>query len=139
MVNPLREERPPSLRRGVLKGISDQGMAWAARKFIRAGWDCGDVAWAVDHLPSGRQHRFTAEVRFPRPWLVSRLARWLDASGRPVLSRGQQLAAQRDRLLAEQEARRREREVTAGRAAGVDVAARAAELRAIIAGCRTAT
>lgn len=133
VVNPPREARPGSLRRSVLKSISDQGMAWAARKFARAGWSHADVARAVDYLPSGRQHRFSHGVRFPRQWLVSRLSHWLDASGVPLPSRSQRLAVERARLAADQAAMRDERRRAAEAAAEVDVARRVAELRVIVA------
>ena len=120
-----------------LRGLTEGWWAHLTGPFTAAGWTPGDLTWAVDHDPRGRQHRHRlSSVRHPAGWLRWRLARWLDPDGKPLPSRSQQAGAYRTRVLAEQAERRASAERARSRAAGVDVAAHAAELRGILAAVR---
>jgi hypothetical protein len=94
------------LRRAGGKTITEGWCAWLARPFA-ATWSPADLAWAIDHDPAGAQHRWTGKPRHPVGWMRSRLAIWLDAGGKPLPSRSQQLAASRDRIARDRRRTRR--------------------------------
>ena len=110
------------------------------RPFRAAGWTAGDLEWAIDHEPSGRQHPYPVrDIRnipgtggTPPHWALARirhrLALWLDDRGAATASRTQQAAAKHTALLAEQELRRAEKAAAA--AAWTDPAPHAAAIRA---------
>jgi hypothetical protein len=129
--------RPPLLRRGPLRRLTDGWWAHLTRPFAASGWTLADLTWAIDYAPDSGQHRMNpGSVRHPAGWLRWRLSRWLGPDGVPVPSPSQVRKANRERVLAEQAARRQAREAAAREAAKVDVPARAAELRAILAAVR---
>ena len=71
------------LRTGAGKTISKRRGARLAAPFARWGWQPADIAWAIDHSPDGRQHRFDlyagqSAVRNPSGWARWRLALWLE-------------------------------------------------------------
>ena len=121
-----------------LRRVSARMLRSLLRAFWRAGWTVRDVLHALDFMPGGEPRICTDAVRNPAAWVRSRLSRWLGADGLPRRSRSQQLADLDAARQAGQDSLRRERELAAERAAGVDVAARAAELRAIVSGHRRA-
>jgi hypothetical protein len=119
----------------VLRSLSREHVASIIRPFVAAGWAPGDVLGAVDHEPTGRPHGYAREVRHPAGWLRHRLSLWLDGTA-PLPSPSQRRAAERVQVLAEQQARRDERQRARERSTRVDVAQRVAELRAIAAAGR---
>lgn len=104
-----------------LRRMSARAIASVARPFWQANWTTADVIHAIDHrvTTNGRWPYDAAEhvVRM-RDWLAARLADWLDADGRPVLSHSQ-------RSIIESRAARERRRQEAERAAAI----RAAEQR----------
>ena len=101
---PARAGRPPKPRSPLpdrqpcrtwpLRGLSDGWWAHLTGPFTAAGWSSGDLTFAIDHEPGGRQHRQRlASVRHPAGWLRWRLSRWLGPDGAPLLSPSQQRAA----------------------------------------------
>jgi len=119
-------------RSRLLAALSPEHLRHLCRALFTAGWSAADVLHALDHSPAGRQHGYTATVRQAAGWVRWRLSAWLRPDGTPLPSPGQAraAAAARDRLA--QDARRAERRHAAGKAAGVDVAARAAHARALL-------
>jgi hypothetical protein len=117
-------------RAPVLRDLSPRHVRHIARPFFAAGYSPGDILHCVDHEPDGRSHGYVTGVRHPAGWLRHRLSLWLSPAGVPVPSPGQLRAAERERVLAEQSARRRERERAAERP--VDVAAHAARARELL-------
>ena len=117
----------------LLAVLSPEHLRHLCRVLFAAGWSAADVLHALDHSPAGRQYGYTATVRHAAGWVRWRLSAWLRPDGAPLPSPGQAraAAAARDRLT--QDARRAERRRAAGEAAGVDVAARAAHARALLA------
>lgn len=127
---PQHRERP---RSWPLRGITDGWWAHLTRPFIAAGWTHGDLMWAIDHLPDGRQHRHRLDnVRHPVKWLDWRLSHWLDPDRRPGPGRTAQLAAAAAELRAEQAARRRQLEQAEARRSP-DYTGHAARARALLA------
>jgi hypothetical protein len=120
-------------RASVLRSLSREHVGSIIRPFVAAGWLPGDVLHAVNHEPGGRPHGYGREVRYPAGWLRHRLSLWLTGAT-PAVAPSQRRAADRAALLAEQQARRDERQRGAERAAEVDVAARAAAIREVLAG-----
>jgi hypothetical protein len=114
-----------------LRRISTRMLRHLLRPFWQRAWTVSDVLHALDFLPSGEPHASTDRVRDPAAWVRWRLSHWLMTDQSPGPSRSQELAAQGAKLRAEQAARQREHTLAAERAAAVDVARRAAELRAI--------
>src|SRR5262249_29258382 len=100
-----------------LQWLSPQHIRYLARPYFAAGYTPADVLYALDHDPSGRPYGYSAAVRHPAGWAAARLGRWLGPSGEPVPSRSQILARKRSRILAEQEARRRDALAAADQAA----------------------
>ena len=123
-------------RARLLRRLSAEHLRHLAWPFFAAGWTPADLVHAIDHDTRGRQHGYSAGVRSPAGWIRSRLAAWLGPDGTPLPSRSQQLAEARRQVLADQAAHRAARQAAAARAAGVDVAARVAELRAIVSAAR---
>ena len=123
-------------RARLLGRLSAEHLRHLARPFFAAGWTPADLLHALDHDTRGRQHGYSAGVRSPAGWVRSRLAAWLGPDAVPLPSRSQRVAEARRQVLAEQAARRQARQVAAHRAARVDVGARVAELRAIVAAVR---
>jgi hypothetical protein len=118
-----------------LRLLSPEHVRHLARPYFAAGWSASDVLYALDHDHSGRQYGYSAAVRHPPGWARARLSRWLAPDGRPLPSRTQIQAARRQRVLAEQEARRRRDSAAAAQAvdaiaSGLGAAARA-ELAAV--------
>jgi hypothetical protein len=111
----LTAARAMQERARLLQGLSAEHLRHLARPFWRAGWRPADVLHAIDHAPGGRQHGYTAAVRFPAAWIRARLAAWLGPDGTPLPSPSQQRAAAAARARAEAAARRAE---TARLAAG---------------------
>jgi hypothetical protein len=95
-----------ALRTGPGHTLSDRHVSQLARPFTAAGYSARDLAYAVDHDPSGAQHRLSATVRHPAGWLRWRLSRWLGPDGTPLppVTEIRAAAAERDR--AEADARR---------------------------------
>jgi hypothetical protein len=93
------QERLPALRR-----TSTRALRHALRGWFDAGWTCADIAWALDHAPSGPAHTWTTDVRNVDGWLRHRLAAWLvdDAIPSPPSARE---AAVRDAARAAHAAR----------------------------------
>jgi hypothetical protein len=82
-------QRSPVLRRGALAGLTDGWWAHITAPF--AAWTAAELVRAIDHLPSGRQHRTSiANIRHPAGWLRWRLSHWLGPDGTPLPSPGQQ-------------------------------------------------
>jgi hypothetical protein len=119
-----------------LRQLSPEHWRYLARGFTGAGWCAGDVLYALDHGPGGRQHFHTADVRNVAGWARHRLGLWLDDLGTPLPSPSQIRAAGHESVLAEQRGRRQARQEAAERAATVDVAAHAARARAMLAARR---
>lgn len=126
--SPAKPALPPALRKGaVLEKLSEQARAHFWRPFAAAAWTPADFLHAVNHLPSGRQHRRDLhDVIYPAGWLRYRLAPWLDAAGVPVPSRSQRWAAAAAAARAEQARRRGLLEGQAAAAAGPNADWRAA-------------
>ena len=122
----------------LLAVLSPEHLRHLCRVLFAAGWSPADILHALEHAPGGRQYGYTASVRHVPGWVRFRLSAWLGPDGTPLPSRGQRAAAQRAAARAEQESRRRETELGAHRAAGIDVAQRVAELRAIVTSQRQA-
>jgi hypothetical protein len=115
----------------MLRRLSDRHVRHLARPFTLAGWTPADVLFAIDHEPGGRQHGYTAEIRFPAAWMASRLTLWLDpATGIPLPSRSQLVAEQRHLALAGQAKRRKQAE--ARRDGAGDYARQAARARQML-------
>jgi len=123
--------RPRELTRGILRKITDGWMHWITRPFLAEGWNTRDLAHAVDYDPSGRQWRFSHDVRNPAAWARWRLAHWIQA-GTVLPSRSQRLAANAVRHRAEH-AWAREQRATIAAAASADPAGHAARIRASLA------
>jgi hypothetical protein len=117
-------------RARLLRRISAEHVRSLCRSFFAAGWSPLDVLHALDHDPAGRQHGYSAEVYSPAGWIRARLAEWCRNDGTPLLSRGQLVAADRARVLADQ-TERRERDER-GRAEAAEYRVRAAEARAML-------
>lgn len=67
-----------ALRRGPGKTITDGWVSHLAAPFVAAGWSAGDLAWAIEHDPGGRQWPYLVDnVRDPVSWIRWRLAAWL--------------------------------------------------------------
>lgn len=126
----LRTQCRPLMR------LSARYVRHLVHEWFAAGWSPSDLMFAVEHSPAGRWHGYTSTIRHVPGWLQSRLTAWRDRSGRPVASPSQRRAAERKRVRAEQQAARTARIEAAERAALVDVTARAAELRGIVAAVR---
>jgi hypothetical protein len=116
-------------RARLLRELSAEHLRHLARPFWLAGWQPRDVLHALDFEPGGRQHGYTAEVRFPAAWIRSRLAQWTDPETGtacwqavvPLPSPSQLRAAERDRIRAEAAARRDQAaELAAARTADSD-------------------
>lgn len=117
-----------------LRRISTPMLRHLLRPFWRRSWTARDVLHALDFTPSGEPHICTDVVRDPAAWLRWRLSHWLGRNGLPRASRSRKLAAEDAARRAGQDALRRERALAVKRGAQVDVASRAAELRAIVSG-----
>ncbi len=66
------------LRAGPGQSLTDGWAGHLAAPFLAAGWTAGDLAYAVDHLPGGRQHQAPVrDVAHPAGWVRWRLAHWL--------------------------------------------------------------
>lgn len=106
-----------ALRRAAGQSLTDGWCAHLARPFAAAGYSAADLAWAIDHEPSGRQHPYGRRIRHPAGWARARLAAWTGPDGIPVPSRSQQLAAARDRITRDRPGwlRRRAAQVLAAR------------------------
>ena len=117
-----------------LRRISARMLRHLLRPFWRRSWTVRDVLHALDFTPAGEPHICTDAVRDPAAWAHWRLSRWLGRDGLPRRSHSQQLADLDAGREAAQASRRRERLAATEHAAAVDVAARAAELRAIVSG-----
>lgn len=115
----------------LLARLSPEHWRSLARRFTAAGWSPGDLLFALEHEPGGRQHGWSAEVRSVAGWARWRLSLWLDSQGIPLPAPSQRRAAERDRIRAEQSARRAERLRAAERP--VDVAGHAARARELLA------
>jgi hypothetical protein len=111
--------------------VSDRHVRHVIRPYLAAGWAPGDVLHAIDCSPGGREHGYVHAVRHPAGWLRYRLSLWLSPAGTPVTPLSQLRAAGHARSLAEQRARRAERQASAERR--VDAAAHAARARAMMA------
>jgi len=84
--------RSPLLTRGMFAAITDGWWAHITAPF--ASWTAADLVHAVDHWPSGRQHRTQlANIRHPAAWLRWRLSHWLASDGTPLPSPSQARAA----------------------------------------------
>jgi len=79
-------------RAAVLRRLTAEYLRHLYRPFWLAGWLPGDVLWAIDHEPGGREHGYSAEVRSSAGWVRSRLAEWLGPDGAPIPSRSQRMA-----------------------------------------------
>jgi hypothetical protein len=123
-------------RSRLLSALSARHLRHIAKPYFAAGWTAADVLHAVEHGPGGRGHGYTADVRYVSGWLRSRLALWQNAENGPLPSRSQRLQAERDRIRADQSARRSDALRASEGSAAVDVAGRAAELRAIVRAAR---
>jgi hypothetical protein len=121
-------------RAHLLARLSPEHWRSIARRFTAAGWSPGDVLHALDHEPGGRRHGWSAEVRSVAGWARWRLSLWLDSQNAPLPAPSQRRAAERDRVRAEQLARRADRLRAAERP--VDVAAHAARARQLLAARR---
>ena len=119
------------IRRGgrQLRRLSARHWRHLARRFTDAGWTPGDVLYALDHGPGGREHGYTATIRHVAGWARYRLGLWIDPQGVPLRSLSQRRAAGRARVLAEQSARRQERLQAAERRSGPSEVWRAARAR----------
>lgn len=69
-------------RAPVLARISARYLRHLLRPCFAAGWTPADVLHALDHVPDGTPHWYTADVRRPAAWVRHRLRRWqLDDGG----------------------------------------------------------
>ena len=116
------------IRRGgrQLRRLSARHWRHLARRFTAAGWTPGDVLYALDHSPGGREHGYTATIRHVAGWARYRLGLWLGPQGVPLPSRSQRKDAGRAQVLAEQAARRQARQRAAEHRADPNEAWRAA-------------
>lgn len=74
-----------AVRKGPFKGLSDEAVAAACRRFVAAGWSPAALGWAVDHDRDGTWHfRPLDGIRWPAGLLRWRLSRHLDAGGQPL-------------------------------------------------------
>jgi hypothetical protein len=126
--------RPPQLARGPLAAVTDGWWAHLTAPFT-SGWTASDMAYAVDHDPSGRQHRHaTATIRHPAAWLAWRLGQWVDRDGQALPSPSQQRAAAAAAHRADLAARRQADPRAAARADQLRAAAAVLEDQADAAG-----
>jgi hypothetical protein len=109
-----------------LRRLSARHWRHLARRFTAAGWTPGDVLYALDHGPGGREHGYVSTVRHVAGWARYRLGLWLDPQGVPLPSRSQRRDAGRAQVLAEQSARRQALQEVAERRSGPSEAWRAA-------------
>jgi hypothetical protein len=118
------------LRRGPGQTLTDGWIGHLSAPFVAAGWTAEDLAYAVDHLPSGEQHRTRVrDVRSPAAWIRWRLRHWLQPGERELLDAGHvawrharpQLSATQQRAAAAGRDRAR-REQLAGQAAAAAAA-----------------
>jgi hypothetical protein len=117
-------------RARLLRRLSPEHWRSIVRRFTAAGWAPGDCLHALDHGPDGRAHGYSADIRSVAGWARWRLSLWLDPQGIPLRSPSQLRAAERERIRAEQSARRAVRLRAAERP--VDVAAHAARARDLL-------
>ena len=123
--------RPRELTRGVLRKITDGWMRWITWPFLAAGWNARDLAHAIDYHPSGRQWRFSHDVKNPAAWARWRLSHWTQ-NGTVTPSRSQRRAAAAGQLRTEQHRQRTQRDQARARAS-TDPAGHAARIRASLA------
>jgi hypothetical protein len=77
------------LRQGPGKTLTDGWVSHLAGPFLAAGWTAGDLAYAVNHAPSGAQYPYLLEnVRAPAGWVRWRLAAWLRPGERDLVDGG---------------------------------------------------
>lgn len=108
-----------------LRQLSSRHVRHLLHPWFTAHYCVADVLFCVDNSPSGRSHGYLQDVRHPPGWLRARLALWL-ADSVPVPSPSQRRATQRERILAEQSARRQARQRAAEHRADPTEAWRAA-------------
>jgi hypothetical protein len=114
-----------------LRELSAEHVRHLARPFWSCPrpWPAADVLHALDHDPSGREHRYRDAARYPAALARTRLALWLGPDGQPLRSASQARADQAAASRAEQDARRHHRAALTARAvdasAGPAAAARA--------------
>lgn len=78
-----------ALRQGPGKILTNGWCGYLSRAFAAAGWTPADLAYAVDYLPDGRQHRAPVrDVKSPHGWIRWRLAHWI-RDGHPAESPSQ--------------------------------------------------
>jgi|SRR5271166_925439 len=91
-----------ALRQGPGQDLTDGWVQHLARPFLSAGWTAGDLQFAIDHDPGGRQHPYpVASVKHPAAWIRHRLRQWIQppdhqlawVKARPLESASQQRTA----------------------------------------------
>lgn len=96
----LAAVRLMQFRSPVARLVSDRHLRHLCRDFLLAGWSAREILYALDHLPTGEQHKYAyqaADLRVPAGWIAHRLRFWRDASGSPIAGyrQAKQLAAGR--------------------------------------------
>ena len=69
----------PALRPASALALRSELRPWLARAEL--GWDLRWLLHAIDHIPDGQAHAFTAAVQVPARWLRHRMSFWLDEHG----------------------------------------------------------
>ena len=91
----------------VLRQLSERAVRAAFGPQLRAGWSVADLAYALDHDPSGTAHWREARVRNAYGWALHRLGLW---AGQPARS---QLLARQAAARAVEQRQWRERQEAA--------------------------
>jgi hypothetical protein len=114
------------LRTGPGQILTEGWIGHLAGPFAAAGWTAQDLAYAVDHLPSGEQHRTPIrDVLHPAAWIRWRLKHWLQPGEHDLLGAGHvawkyarpQLSATQLRAAAAERDRARRAQLAAEQAA----------------------
>ncbi|MFD8564674.1 hypothetical protein ACFV1N_46050 [Streptosporangium canum] len=101
-----------------LRRISARHVRHLLTPFFAAGWTASDVLHALDHRTDGAPWPYAGMARRVPGWTRHRLAPWLDASGRPLPSKSQRMAAAAVDQRARQRAWREELEAQHARSLG---------------------
>jgi len=110
LVQRLQNEIP------LLRRLPERQLRSLLRPWLQAGWTAADVRYGLDHDPAGALRTWTTAVRSPSGWLLSRLAAWRDAAGRPLAPLSAAAAVERERLRDVQRRRHDQADAHAARA-----------------------